>query len=982
MKHIRLFIIALLCALAGMTNTAQATSREVTYHITSTQADKSCTLTFVRTGTSFNYSTGEKTVTITDITTSTGFQVQLDDGLYLQLSLSQAGLSLGSKNDHTGIWLNYTSSQNAYLALSSNHYYVTHVKMTDLDGTALTGSAAPWTGTGAQMDTDVDMVTESDALNFRSFGANITTRQNFAYLTVTYGDPREYAITYTNAVNGQNGVSNGNRTTYNVTTANFNITAPTRTGYTLSTVTFTDAQQTTPRTVTLPKTIHANNWNITEATTLYAQWTPNTYTVTLDNQNATTAGTTEVTATYDAAMPAITVPTRTGYTFGGYYTATNGGGTKYYNADGSSAHNWDITEATTLYAQWTPITYTVGFSKNFNGVSGTMDPQTFTYDEAQPLTANGFTAPTGYTFSGWNTMSNGSGTPYTDGQSVSNLTTTDGGIVYLYAQWTAHTYTVVFNANGGSGNMDNQSFTYGQAQALTANAFTAPTGCYFTRWNTKADGTGTSSYTNGQSVRNLTATNGATVNLYAQWASLPPYFYIDVDGKERVPEEVTEITSGVTSYGTNGTEAWYYVSGNVSIGSQLTFNGPANLILCDGATLTINATSVSGIFANGSNPSDKPSLAIYGQRLGTGTLNVTTEGAGQAIYAFRDLVINGGNVTARQNSIYSALYSLDNIIINRGNVRAQGGSGAVGIYAKYSITLGWTNPTDRITSNGFAKTEGYPGTISVKSGKTFTDGTNIYTDATPSATLAALTDVTLMGVDVLEDAATNDVAALATRLDGKQTNIMLYGRTFWKDGDWNTLCLPFDVTIADSPLAGATVKKLTASTSNLTNGTLTLNFEDETTTLAAGTPYLIKWDGTSGTIENPIFTGVTISSTTSAGVTSEDGKVQFKGTYDQISYNSTNTNILFLGANNTLYYPLNGARIGAFRAYFQLADGQQARSFVLNFGDEETGIVSTTDDTDDTDRAGAWYSLDGRKLDGQPTKRGMYINNGRKVIVK
>ncbi|MBR6846538.1 MAG: InlB B-repeat-containing protein [Bacteroidales bacterium] len=90
---------------------------------------------------------------------------------------------------------------------------------------------------------------------------------------------------------------------------------------------------------------------------LYAQWTPNQYTVTLDQQIGS-GGTTSVTATFDAAMPDITIPTITGYTFGGYYTETNGGGTQYYNADGTSAHNWDITEATTLYAQWSIIDWT------------------------------------------------------------------------------------------------------------------------------------------------------------------------------------------------------------------------------------------------------------------------------------------------------------------------------------------------------------------------------------------------------------------------------------------------------------------------------------------------------------------------------------------------------------------------------------------------------------------------------------------------
>ena len=94
--------------------------------------------------------------------------------------------------------------------------------------------------------------------------------------------------------------------------------------------------------------------------TLYAQWTGKTYTVTLDNQGATTAGATSVTATYNAAMPSIAnnLPKKTGHAFKGYFTATSGG-TKYYNADGTSAKNWDKTDATTLYAQWTIKTYSV-----------------------------------------------------------------------------------------------------------------------------------------------------------------------------------------------------------------------------------------------------------------------------------------------------------------------------------------------------------------------------------------------------------------------------------------------------------------------------------------------------------------------------------------------------------------------------------------------------------------------------------------------
>lgn len=95
---------------------------------------------------------------------------------------------------------------------------------------------------------------------------------------------------------------------------------------------------------------------------------------------------------------------------------------------------------------------------------------------------------------------------------MSNTTFTSNSTIY--AQWTANTYTVSFNSNGGSGTMSNQSFTYGVAQNLTTCSFTK-SGYAFRGWNTSSDGTGTS-YNDGQSVSNLTTTNGGTVTLYAQ----------------------------------------------------------------------------------------------------------------------------------------------------------------------------------------------------------------------------------------------------------------------------------------------------------------------------------------------------------------------------------------------------------------------------------------------------------------------------------
>ena len=181
-----------------------------------------------------------------------------------------------------------------------------------------------------------------------------------------------------------------------------------------------------------------------ETTTLYAHWTPNTYTVTLNRQEGS-GGTESVNATYDAAMPDITVPTREGYTFGGYFTGTNGEGTQYYSADGSSTHEWDIADDGTLLAKWTPITYTVTFNAN-GGQGDQMPNQTFTYDETHHLNPCGYSR-NGFTFDGWATTEGGN-VAYTDGQEVSNLTTTAGATITLYAHWTPIIYTVTSGMSG------------------------------------------------------------------------------------------------------------------------------------------------------------------------------------------------------------------------------------------------------------------------------------------------------------------------------------------------------------------------------------------------------------------------------------------------------------------------------------------------------------------------------------------------------
>ena len=241
------------------------------------------------------------------------------------------------------------------------------------------------------------------------------------------------------------------------------------------------------------------------------------------------------------------------------------------------------------------------------------------------------------------------------------------------------------------------------------------------------------------------------------------------------------------------------------------------------------------------------------------------------------------------------------------------------------------------------------------------------------------------------------MAALPTTVAGQPVTypVALNGRTLYKDGAWNTLYLPFNVTLSGSPLEDAVARPLESA--SISGSTLSLSFGNAVTTLQAGTPYIIKWtadanyvDDDEHNIVSPVFSGVTIDGTDRSydNHASGDSRVRFAGTYKSTAFDAEDKSILFMGGENTLYYPLKDATIGAQRAYFKIGDGaalaRQLTAFRINFGeDEATGIISIENGKLKIENdADAWYSLDGRKLDGKPTQRGIYINNGKKTIIK
>lgn len=246
---------------------------------------------------------------------------------------------------------------------------------------------------------------------------------------------------------------------------------------------------------------------------------------------------------------------------------------------------------------------------------------------------------------------------------------------------------------------------------------------------------------------------------------------------------------------------------------------------------------------------------------------------------------------------------------------------------------------------------------------------------------------------ILEDAQDNsDVLAL---YDGKTVGaVTLSGRTLYKDNTWNTLCLPFDVPSMTGDMAGATLMELDTDAgeyghiTGFEGGTLYLNFKPASS-IEAGKPYIVRWE--SGSNFTPTFTGVTITNTAPTEISSADSKMTFVGSYAPVSVSGEDKTMLYMGADNKLYYPNGAMTINAFRAHIRL-DGivagdpsdptlSQIRAFMLNFGDgSTTGIVEMKDELQKTNDS--MYDLQGRRLSGRPTVSGIYIKNGKKVVIR
>ncbi len=225
--------------------------------------------------------------------------------------------------------------------------------------------------------------------------------------------------------------------------------------------------------------------------------------------------------------------------------------------------------------------------------------------------------------------------------------------------------------------------------------------------------------------------------------------------------------------------------------------------------------------------------------------------------------------------------------------------------------------------------------------------------------------------------------------DGKiAQTVTLQGRKLYKDGDWNTLTLPFGLDdLSGTPLQGGTLVELDTEGTYDTDktgfdpnsGTLYLYFKNATA-IEAGKPYLVKWTTTGEDIVNPTFSNVTISNV-SSDVTSDDGYVSFIGNYSPKTLTGGDESNLYLGSGNQLYWPSKDRTMNAFRGYFHVYLGESgessARSIKLNL-DNITNIESVQGSRFKVQGEGTAYNLSGQRVTND--YKGIVIKGGKKFF--
>ena len=630
-------------------------------------------------------------------------------------------------------------------------------------------------------------------------------------------------------------------------------------------------------------------------------------------------------------------------------------------------------------------TYTVSYNMNGHGTAiadvtgATALPSTLPTPEA-----------TGYTFGGWYTNS-GLISAATAGASISADTE-------LYAKWTANTYSVHFDANGGEGSMTNESFTYGIEKALTANAFTR-TGYKFDGWATSANGAKV--YDDEESVSNLTATNGGTVDLYAKWTEnqTPTTNYtVKFYNGDTQFGETQEIEEGntVSAPTTNPTKDGYTFKGWTT-----TEGGTLRVVFPYPVYSNVNFYAVWSNTTSGGGGEDETIFsAVPTTRTSiteSSTVEITSDNAtitGGKLYA-KNADTSDKNMINTSNS--RMCYNLTNgnscfkVELSNNKVLQTGDQISVIYYFSGNSTKNmWLSSTSTRPSSAPSTKMSGTKTSSDKSFKAITytvaanDGicgqSEFYIFREDNSSVY-FTDITItregqaVGNDITLDATTdyenfNDYV-------GENKNVTL--KRSFTEGKWTTLVLPFSVTTEQLNAAFTYASECEIAkikSMNVTQGNGSIHYTT-VSSIEANKPVLAKIKPNAN--GEYVFNGVTVVAPTSVVSTSTDKNVEMHGVYKTTGYTQINDGAYFLSGGKFYDWSYLNA-MSPFSAYI-LPVGANAQSIKsISFAEDATGINETLRYENETLRYENSYNLAGQKVN--ENYNGIVIIKGKKVFTK
>ena len=579
------------------------------------------------------------------------------------------------------------------------------------------------------------------------------------------------------------------------------------------------------------------------------------------------------------------------------------------------------------------------------------------------------TAPTatGYDFDGW----------YADADCTTeyDFTAAVPGDMSIYAKWIPHTDNVItFDTDGKGTTPPSQTLTSGETVTVPAGqSYNDGSQDYVIEgWYTDPE---------RNTLYDFSTKVDHTMTLYAKWVVATGHATITTTGGDSNCLVTLTDEIGQTYSNTTGLTAGIYTL-TVTPASGYSFSGKY--------TLT-NRTSLISDMNN----------TIAGSETKTYTLNLTEKDAAINVTFSTQPILT---VTMRPDD-ESVLSQVTWSAVNNQTPTTTYDNGdpiPVVMGGAVSTDFGILLSVDLGTLSGY----GFTATITDRGNgtttyKTSNEGTSFLIQPYGSIDID-LYVYEAPAITLLDNA--NNSKTLTENVNIAAGSITLQGRTLYKDGAWNTLCLPFNVTdgntsdevsFTGTPLEGATVKYLSTTSSgssfDSTTGTLTLKFTNATS-ITAGRAYIVKWGTTGEDITDPVFTNVTISSTEPKASTSKDHNVTFVGQYSPFTIGDTSTGtfdgdideILLLTSGNKLGYSQNPRTLRSFRCHFYVPTTNGARaveSYVLDFEEGETTSLTPNLSSPKGEGSNYWYTLNGLKLDREPTAKGIYIHNGRKVVV-